>query len=55
MLKYIPQNKHFDMTDLIKECIKNGEQVGVYPVMDSSWLDMGEFKTMQNMAEKFKI
>ena len=55
LLKYIPPNKYFDMTDLIKECLDNGEKVGAYPVMDSTWLDMGEFKTMKNMEGKLKI
>ncbi len=55
ILKYIPRCKYYDMTDLIEECIRNGEKVGAYPVMDSTWLDMGEFKEMKNMAEKLNI
>ncbi|WP_077611679.1 nucleotidyltransferase family protein [Clostridium sp. Marseille-P2415] len=55
ILKYIPQNQYFDMTDLIRTCIKNGEQIGAYPVMDSTWLDMGEFSEMKKMAERMKL
>ena len=55
ILKYIPQDQYFDMTDLIRNCLKSGEQIGVYPVMDSTWLDMGEFSEMKKMAERLKI
>ncbi|SET86563.1 nucleotidyltransferase family protein [Lacrimispora sphenoides] len=55
ILKYIPQDQYFDMTDLIRKCLKNGEQVGAYPVMDSAWLDMGEFSEMKKMAERMKL
>lgn len=55
ILKYIPDNQYFDMTDLIRRCLKNGEQVGAYPVMDSAWLDMGEFSEMKKMAERMKL
>ncbi|MFA9376163.1 MAG: nucleotidyltransferase family protein [Lachnotalea sp.] len=55
ILKYIPSDQYFDMTDLIKECLIHGEQVGAYPVMDSTWLDMGEFEEMKNMAERLKL
>lgn len=55
ILKYLPENQYFDMTDLIRKCLKNGEQVGAYPVMDSAWLDMGEFSEMKKMAERLKL
>lgn len=55
ILKYIPENKNYDMTELIKECLKNQEHIGAYPIMDSAWLDMGEFKEMKNMAERLKL
>jgi len=29
--------------------------VGAYPVMDSTWLDMGEFSEMKKMAERMKL
>lgn len=55
VLKYIPEDTYFDMTDLITKSIAEGESVGVYPVTDNDWLDMGEFKSMENMIEKLNI
>ncbi len=55
ILKYIPEKSYFDMTDLIKECLLNGDKVGIYPISDKNWLDMGEFKAMKNMMERLDI
>jgi len=55
VLKYVPKNEYFDMTDLISNCLSNGEKVGIYPVTDNNWLDMGEFKEMNRMMEKLEI
>jgi len=55
ILNYIPKESHFDMTDLINQCLANGESIGPYPIMDSDWLDMGEFKAMHNMVERLKL
>ena len=43
------------MTDLVKDSIKNGMQVGIYPVSEDAFLDMGEFEEMQRMEEKLKV
>lgn len=55
ILKYVFKDTYFDMTDLISVCLLNNEKVGVYPVTDNNWLDMGEFKEMKNMMEKLNI
>lgn len=55
VLDHIPESIPFDMPDLIRLCLKNGIQVGAYPVMDSTWLDMGEFSEMKKMAERMRV
>ena len=55
VLKYIPRDIYFDMTDLINTCLSKGEKVGAYPVTDNDWLDMGEFEEMKTMIEKLNI
>ena len=55
ILNYIPKNQYFDMPELIRSCMEHGERVGAYPVMDSTWLDMGEFSEMKKMMERLKI
>lgn len=48
----IPEDTFFHITDLINEYINMGEKIGVYPVSENEWLDMGEFKEMENMIER---
>jgi NDP-sugar pyrophosphorylase family protein len=55
ILQYIPKEKSYDMTDLIQECLDRKEKVGAYPVMDSTWLDMGEWKELQHMEERLSL
>lgn len=48
VLKYIPENTCIDMTELINVLQKEARRVGVYPVSEKSWIDIGqltEYKT----------
>ncbi|CAH2211892.1 nucleotidyltransferase family protein [Tepidibacter aestuarii] len=51
----VPENDFYHITDLINYYIKKGEKVGAYPVSDKSWLDMGQFKEMENMIERLGL
>lgn len=44
VLKFIPKNKIFDMSDLIKKIKGNGMKVGVFPISEKSWVDIGQWK-----------
>jgi len=52
VLNYIPNNKYFDMTDLITLIQKNGHKVGVYPVSEKSWLDIGQWEEYNSTVRK---
>lgn len=47
ILEYIPEDTFFHITHLISALIKDGKKVGVYPVSDDSWLDVGQWKDYQ--------
>lgn len=49
VLDYIPEDKLFHMTDLIDELIRNNMNVGMFPISEDSFLDMGQFAEMQAM------
>lgn len=51
----IPANAIFHMTDLIELLLKKGGKVGLYPVSEDSFLDMGEFEEMHRMEEKLNL
>jgi len=51
----IPKNHFLNITDLINDYIKRGEKVGVYPVSEKSWMDMGQFEALQETLKKFEV
>lgn len=48
-LDKIPENKFIHITDVIEQCIKEGLRVGVYPISERSWLDMGTPEELEKM------
>jgi dTDP-glucose pyrophosphorylase len=55
ILKYIPEDSFFNMTDLITVLHNNNMKVGVYPVSNNSWIDIGQWEEYKNAVEKLKI
>lgn len=51
-LNLIPKNKVYHMTDLVSCLVERGKQVGMYPISEKSFLDMGEFEAMKEMEER---
>lgn len=43
VLQYIPENEFFHITHLMEALMKNGQHVGVYPVSERSWVDVGQW------------
>jgi dTDP-glucose pyrophosphorylase len=54
-VKFIPEGKKFDMTDLIQELLKKNENVGVYPVSQSSYIDVGQWDGYKSHVEKMRF
>jgi len=54
VLKDIPRNKFYDATDLIKEYISKKKKIGVYPISEKSWLDMGQWEEYQKNIKVFE-
>lgn len=51
-LEWIPEGKVFHMTDLAEKMIGEGKCVGMYPISENSFLDMGEFEEMKKMEDR---
>lgn len=55
LIKHIPKNKKFDMNDFIKKLIQKKYKVGIYPISEIDWQDVGEwpeyFKTISNFQK----
>ena len=55
LLGEIPKGVCFHMTDLADKLLKEGRKVGMYPISEDSFLDMGEFEEMRRMEEKLSL
>ncbi|MBL7144456.1 MAG: hypothetical protein ISS76_09500 [Phycisphaerae bacterium] len=52
VLKYIPENKSFDLPDLVRLLISQGERVADYQ-FDGEWLDIGRKDDYSQAVELF--
>lgn len=55
LLKDIPKDTFFHMTHLADHLMKAGRKVGMYPVSEDSFLDMGELEEMRRMEAKLDL
>ena len=51
VLEDIPVGRFLNITDLMNEYIARGETIGVYPVSERSWMDMGQWDEFQKMLD----
>ena len=55
VVKDVPEDVFFHITDLIEEYIKKEDKIAIYPVSEGAWLDMGQFKEMEIMLERLAL
>lgn len=55
LLDEIPKDTFFHMTHLSEKLLQEGRKVGMYPISEESFLDMGEFEEMHRMEEKLNL
>ena len=55
ILKLIPKDTYFDMTDLISKVKAKGYSVGVFPVSGESWFDIGQWPEYNKNVDKINI
>ena len=51
ILKLIPKNKFYHITNLINDAKKSKMNIGVYPIDDDSWIDVGQWKDYKNAID----
>ena len=55
LLDLVPENEFADLPSIIMEAKEKGMRVGVYPISENSWLDMGQIKEMEHMIETLGV
>ena len=53
VLELIPEKKIYHITNLIKDAKNKGKKVGVYPIDDDSWIDVGQWTEYQKTIARF--
>jgi dTDP-glucose pyrophosphorylase len=55
-LDYVPNRKFVHITDIIQNCVEqNKRQIGIYPVSEDEWMDMGNYEDMEKMMYTLDI
>jgi len=53
-LDFIPDNKLFHITHLIDEIKNNNGEIGVYPISEKAWIDVGQWAEYRNALKMFE-
>ena len=51
---YINQDEKIGMPDIIDRMREDELKVGIYPISENAWLDMGQFDSMESMERRLK-
>lgn len=54
-LSYIEANTQQDMTDALKTMLRAGERIGVYPVLEEQWFDIGHWLEYDRTRKYFEL
>ena len=52
VLKLIPGGKLYHITQLIEDAQKHGKRIGVYPIDDDAWIDVGQWADYQKVVDR---
>ena len=52
-INIIPENKFYHITHLIEDAKNQGKKIGVFPVDEDDWIDIGQWAEYQKAIDKF--
>ena len=50
VLQLIPEDKLYHITNLIEDAKRSGKKIGVYPIDDDAWVDVGQWAEYQKVV-----
>ena len=53
VLNLIPKNKFYHITRLIEDAKNQGKKIGVFPIDDDAWIDIGHWAEYKKAIDKF--
>ncbi|MEG0338948.1 MAG: sugar phosphate nucleotidyltransferase, partial [Oscillospiraceae bacterium] len=55
VINEMEDNVKIGFPDIIEKYRKSGEKVGVYPISENSWMDMGQLEELDNMRRRLEM
>ena len=55
ILKYIPKNQKYDLTNFINTLLSKKIKIGVFPISEDSWIDVGEWNEYKKSISKLEV
>ena len=52
IIDLIPTNKFYHITNLIEDAKKQGKKIGVFPIDDDAWIDIGQWAEFKEAIDK---
>mgnify|MGYP001244795830 CR=1 FL=1 len=52
ILNFIPENKFYHITNLIEDLLKQNMKIGVFPIDEDEWIDVGEWAEYKKAVER---
>lgn len=52
IIEELEGGKSVDFPEIIERYRENGDKIGVYPISENSWMDMGQFEEMEEMRQR---
>jgi dTDP-glucose pyrophosphorylase len=54
IIEELEENRFIDFPDIIKAYKNTGEKIGVYPISENAWMDMGQLDEMEEMTRRLE-
>lgn len=55
VIQDLKDKEFIHMTDIAMKYVRKGEKVGVFPISETSWMDMGQLDEMEKMQERLGV
>ena len=52
ILSLVPIDTFYDITELIETAIKQGMKVGLFPIEEGDWIDIGQWNEYKNAVSR---
>lgn len=54
VIEELEQNKSIGFPDVVDKYRKQGERIGIFPIGEKNWMDMGQFDEMEKMRKRLE-